>query len=219
MKRFFYYYIIFILANNTIKAQVPVFEEPRHRVVLLNKYVRLIDVHIPPHDTTLYHRHSTPSAIVFLTKNMTGSQLMGGVASSGQAIPGNTFFADYGNKPIIHRVWNQDSIVYHVMDIELLNGADTVSCPVIKDQSVQLAWEQKIIRMYTVHISVGNNTIIKPGNCPHLLILIDGSVQAISGNTSKKLAAGDFIWCAAETGLQINNTNTQISNCALLELK
>jgi len=219
MKRFFYCYIIFILANNIVKAQVPVFEEPRHRVVLLNKYVRLIDVHIPPHDTTLYHRHSAPSAIVFLTKNITSSQLMGGEPSSGQAIPGNTFFADYGNKPIIHRVWNQDSTVYHVMDIELLNETDIASCPVINDQSVQLTWEQKIIRMYTIHIAIGNTTIIKPGNCPHLLILIDGSVQAISGNTSKKLAAGNFIWCPAETGLQINNINTQTSNCALLELK
>ena len=37
---------------------MPVYEEPRHKIVLLNQYVRLIDVNIPPHDTTLYHRHA-----------------------------------------------------------------------------------------------------------------------------------------------------------------
>jgi quercetin dioxygenase-like cupin family protein len=55
-----------------IKAQVQVREEPRHRPVLENKYIRLLDVWLPPGDTTLFHIHSTPSVFVILSGAVTG---------------------------------------------------------------------------------------------------------------------------------------------------
>lgn len=50
----------------TLAAQtiVPVHEEPRHRVVLETAGFRVLDIQIPPGDTTLFHRHSTPIAYV-----------------------------------------------------------------------------------------------------------------------------------------------------------
>jgi hypothetical protein len=211
-------FFFLLLLNHVIHAQVPVYEEPRHKVVLLNDYVRLIDVHVPPNDTTLYHRHFTPSAIVFLTKNLTGSQPMGGTASTGQAIPGNTFFAGYGDKPIAHRVWNQDSTVYHVMDIELLNKTFADSCEIIQNPSVQLSWNEKPARMYRIHLNAGTLYSLLPGNCPHLLIMISGSAEIISGKTTKQMKGGDFVWCDHENGFHISNVVSP-SDFALLELK
>ena len=206
----------FILSFYSLTAQVPVFEEPRHKVVLLNDYIRLIDVHIPPHDTTLYHRHSTASAVVFLTKNTTGSQMMGGSPSVGQAIPGNTFFAGYGDKPISHRVWNQDESVYHVMDIEILKRPDSVSCDPIKNPSLQLKWEEKPARMYSIHINGQESVDVNRSKCGHLLVVISGSVQ-----TSKKnpLNAADYIWFDPGMPITIHNAGKSSADCVLLEIR
>ncbi|HTQ64726.1 MAG TPA: hypothetical protein VMI12_08005 [Puia sp.] len=219
---------LFILLHNSILAQVPVFEEPRHKVVLLNDYIRLIDVHIPPHDTTLYHRHNTASAIVFLTKNTTGSQPMGRAPSIGQAIPGNTFFAGYGDKPISHRVWNQDTSVYHVMDIEILKHPDPNSCDAIQNPSLQLKWEEKPARMYSVHINQQDSIDIAPGKCGHLLVVISGSVNFTHypsssplRQTTKKnpLHTADFIWFDPGMRITVSNAGKDPADCVLLEIR
>src|SRR5271156_4085107 len=95
-----------LLISNVVFAQVPVREEPRHKVVLENDYVRLIEVHILPHDTTLTHIHAAPSVIVFLSKSTIGTQVVGGEPSIGAVQPGQTSYAAYDEKPITHRVWN-----------------------------------------------------------------------------------------------------------------
>ena len=69
------------LFYDTISAQVPVRNEPHHKVVLENEFVRLIDVHIPSHDTTLTHIHAAPSVIVFLSKTTIGTQIVGVVCN------------------------------------------------------------------------------------------------------------------------------------------
>ena len=55
------FFSIFLFAKSVF-AQVPVRNEPHHKVVLENDYVRLIEVHIKPHDTTLTHIHAAPSS-------------------------------------------------------------------------------------------------------------------------------------------------------------
>src|SRR5579862_6457870 len=114
--------ILFFCFLITIKlsAQVPVREEPHHKVVLENDYVRLIDVHIAPHDTTITHIHAAPSVIVFLSKTTIGTQIVGDQPNISDVNPGQTSYAAYDEKPIRHRVWNQGTEKFHVMDIELV---------------------------------------------------------------------------------------------------
>jgi len=55
-----------------LHAQVPVYEEPLHKVVLKNEYIRLIDVHLPPGDTTQFHIHAATSVFIHFTTSMIG---------------------------------------------------------------------------------------------------------------------------------------------------
>ncbi len=215
----FNFFISLMILATGLQAQVPVFEEPHHKVVLLNKYVRLIDVHVPPHDTTLYHKHSNASAIVFITKNATGSQMMDGEPSTGQAIPGNTFYAPYDDKPIVHRVWNDDSVVYHVMDIEMINTDDTVSCPAIDQQNIKLNWDEKKGRMYSISLPGGGNCNIDSSNCQHLLILISGTAFITYGNATRQMKPGNFLWIPSGKSFHIKGHHLLSTNLALLELK
>ena len=98
-------------------APVPVREEPWHRTVFENDHVRVLDVHVPPGGTTLYHVHVIPSAVVELSSSSIVSQEMGQPPPAPRkVIPGETRYAPYDEKPLTHRVTNQSPDVFHVLD-------------------------------------------------------------------------------------------------------
>ncbi len=106
-------------------AQVQVSQEPRHHKVFENEWVRILDVHIPPHDTTLMHKHSTPSVFIVLSNTKTGSQVLVEPGKTSFA-NGNIWFESFNNSPRIHRVWNEDTVEFHVIDMELLHPPASV---------------------------------------------------------------------------------------------
>jgi len=103
-------------------AQVQVRNEPRHHNVIENKYFRVLDVNIPPHDTTLQHIHSTPSVILLFSNTVTATQLKGQDWVKSTSIAGSVFYRDFSKDTVIHRVSNWDTVPYHVTDIELLSA-------------------------------------------------------------------------------------------------
>lgn len=103
-------------------AQVQVRNEPRHHNVIENKYFRVLDVNIPPHDTTLQHIHSTPSVILMFSNTVTATQLKGQGWVKSTSVAGSVFFRDFSKDTVIHRVSNWDNVPYHVTDIELLSA-------------------------------------------------------------------------------------------------
>jgi len=209
----------------SIRAQspVPVVDEPRHKLVFSNDYIRLLDVWIKPGDTTLYHRHATASAIVFLTKTATGSQPLGGNPSGGQAVPGNSFFAPYQEKPIIHRVWNQDTVVYHVMDIELLKPGPENAPPALSGENVRLNFDQKMVRSYTLDLAKGKSFEVPSSSSAHLLIRISGdpdnSDTKLNSSAPGDTKAGSFQWFPAGKPFRLNNNHSTTQEFVLLELK
>lgn len=92
------------------QSVVPVHEEPFHRLVAENRNFRILDILIPPGQTTLYHRHAEPALYVSLNWAPTRAQLLGGEFGSTSAAPteaGSVMLDDnYQNDPISHRVNN-----------------------------------------------------------------------------------------------------------------
>src|SRR5689334_22094332 len=103
-----YFFIAAIFLSQLTTAQPAVRNEPRHHNVFENDYVRILDVFLPPHDTTQFHIHNTPSVFIMLTKTSTGSQLAGKQPSKDVSVAGS-FWYDSLVTPRIHRVWNEDS--------------------------------------------------------------------------------------------------------------
>ena len=56
---------------------VPVHQEPRHHLVFDSPGTRILDVQIPPGDTTLFHTHSDPILYVTMSTSRTRSQNIG----------------------------------------------------------------------------------------------------------------------------------------------
>ena len=105
-------------------SQVPVREEPRHHVALQNQYMRLLDVRLPPGDTTFFHVHEIPSLFLVLSKTLTSSQVKGEEWVNGTftSEPGYSWYNGFTTGPLIHRVANIDTVPFHVMDIEILSN-------------------------------------------------------------------------------------------------
>ncbi|HLK29512.1 MAG TPA: hypothetical protein VKT28_13125 [Puia sp.] len=219
-KPLYVYLILFsILFYNNLSAQVPVRDEPHHKVVLENEYVRLIDVHIASNDTTVTHIHAAPSVIVFLSKTIIGTQIVGDKPNISDVNPGQTSYAAYDEKPIKHRVWNQGSSMFHVMDIELVKQkANDDSCSIISQKGIKLQWIQKLVRTYNISMKQGKEYEIPKSNCAHLLIDISGIVSAVSPGSVRMMKDGSFVFFPPQSEIKISSNNPN-AECVLLELK
>ncbi len=206
--------LAFVLFTN-INAQVPVIKEPHHKPVLVNDYVRLLDVHIKPGDTTFYHIHAAPSVIVFISNSIIGSQKFGDAASApAQVLPGQTSFVNYGENPITHRVFNAGKNVFHVMDIELVKKNPSVdSCNALSD--VETTINEKLVRVYKFDVSSNKSYNIQKNSCAHLLICISGEINS----AGKTIKTGEYIFFNPNTKLLLSNHQKNNSTCVLLELK
>ena len=210
---------VFIFISS-VAAQVPVRQEPRHKVVLENKFVRLIEVYIASHDTTLYHIHAEPSVVVFLNHARIGSQVTGGQPVIAEVKPGQTSYAAYDEKPVTHRVWNQGDSVYHVLDIELLHKkGDKDSCEIFSGAGVNLQWQEKLVRLYKIDLSAGKPFQVRKSNCAYLLIDISGNIQSFFNNREHHLTQGTTFFYPPEANIRFSSINQEPSTCILLELK
>src|SRR4030095_10127682 len=115
-----YFLLPGFLFCNIASAQLPVSEEPHHKVVLQNEYVRILEGHIAVRDTTLAHLHAANSVVVFLSKSTFAIQIVGEAPVVTEVNPGDTKYAAYGDKPINHKVWNESIPMFHFIVIELL---------------------------------------------------------------------------------------------------
>lgn len=198
-------------------AQVPVYEEPIHKVVLKNDYIRLIDVHLPPGDTTQFHIHAATSVFIHFTTSLIGGQVMGEAFSQpGIVEAGYTRYTDYAKEQLTHRVYSADKNDFHVMDIELMKKEPAAdSCASLTQANVQTTVNEKLVRMYKFNLESTGSLHVPEGSCAHLLACITGEVNA--GN--KKIKAGGYMFFDANMAIHISNSSGNNAGCVLVELK
>jgi quercetin dioxygenase-like cupin family protein len=107
-------------AKGTADDPVPVEQEPHHRVIFENQYVRVLDVVVKPGETTLFHKHSLDNIPVILTGADNRTQFAGKDWSPTPAKSESVGFIPGAAKPYVHRINNQGTTVFHVIDIQIL---------------------------------------------------------------------------------------------------
>lgn len=210
-------FLLLLIIYNNVTAQVPVIKEPHHKPVLVNNYVRLLDVHLNAGDTTQYHIHAAPSVIVMISNSTIGIQKSDDAPSApGNVTAGATSFVNYETNPVTHRVYNAGNNVFHVMDIELAKKKPSAdSCEALQENNVETTINNNLVRVYKFDLSSSNTLHINKSSCAHLLICISGSVSA----SNKKLTTGEYAFFNPNTDIILSNKNTDKSTCVLLELK
>ena len=221
MKKYGIQFAICLLLNVICRAQIPVSQEPRHHKILENDHVRLLDVHLPPGDTSMIHIHATPSVFVILNNVRTGSQVISEEDHSKSPIPhfGNIWFEGFYEKPRIHRVWNSDSAEFHVMDIELINkNYITIDGPV-KQSPFTFLFDEKPVRAYRLDLQPDANISIFPDRADILIILMTDSATSVHINEMDFYKKGDYLYISSGTKLGIKNSGHEKATFAFFELK
>ena len=208
-----------LLAAFSVRAQVQVRYEPRHKNVIENKYFRVLDVNIPPHDTTLQHIHSTPSVILLFTNTVTAQQLKGQGWVKSPSVAGSAFYRDFSKDTVIHKVSNWDTVPYHVTDIELLStfepnsGRKPLPFNVLFDSERAFAYR-------LTDSSITKQTISNRG--PMIAGLVAGDdiiLHDAKNNKSIHIKAGMETYIEPGTSFYLAKTGKKEINLVLFEIK
>jgi quercetin dioxygenase-like cupin family protein len=199
------------------QAQVQVSREPRHHNVFENAWVRILDVHIPPGDTSLWHKHSTPSVFIILSNTKTGSQVR---IEPGKPsfTDGRIWFEGFYDTPRIHRVWNADDHEFHVIDMELPHKKHKTIDPPLTGDAFQLLFDEKPVRGYRVTLAGQADLEERGRKAPVIVIAVeDGEDVEVQDNALHK--KGDYAFIPPGAPLQIQNNGRGDAKLALFEFK
>ncbi len=202
----------------TCSAQVPVSQEPRHHNVFENKWVRVLDVHIPPGDTSLMHKHSTPSVFIVLSNTKTGSEVLVEPAKT-HFTDGNIWFEGFYDKPRIHRVWNSDTVEFHVVDMELLNRNNQTVDPPMDLKSLTLLFDEKPVRGYRANLPANSSLRLPRRKAPFMVIGLSNITGSVTVNNKPFVKKGDFIFLQPDHKIEFDNKGNADENFAIFELK
>jgi hypothetical protein len=214
-----------------VSAQVPVSKEPMHHLILENDHVRILDVHILPGDTSQFHIHQTPSIFLVLSNAKTGSQVVQEENHTATLFShdGNIWFEGFYRMPRIHRVWNRDSIEFHVMDVELPNKNYAQIDSPFHQPAFTFLFEEKPVRAYRLSIMPGSKISISPRRAALLvislqdsLVLVHSESQDVKANNSAKkyfYKKGDFVYYQPHNPVEFINEGPKNSEFAFFELK
>jgi hypothetical protein len=177
---------------------VPVYREPMHRLVYRNPLVRILDVRIPPGDTSAYHVHSAPMVGIAVQDARVWYQAPG--AAPGPVTtpkPTPFVFTNWSQSvPYTHRVANVDRVPLHYVVAEWLarSGHEVPALP--DDDTRRLIEESPTVRVYRItlepHASTWPHTHLGPG----LVVLgTDGALGDDGGPHARGgSGAGSWSW-------------------------
>ena len=211
--------VAMLFSSSILTAQVQVSKEPRHKNALENKYLRLLDVKLPPGDTTLFHIHSTASVFLHFTNTMVSTQVKGQEWEKAKNIAGTASYRSFLNDTLVHRVSNRDTVPFHVTDVELLSPYK----PAIKLQPLPftLLFENEKVIAYRLTTRVFNKQVIK-NRGPIIAELVTGSdviVRNKKGKNLLQLKAGKYVYIKPGTEFYFSAIGDAAINMVLFEIK
>lgn len=209
-----------LLPANIAIVQIPVDQEPHHKILFENGYVRIIDLHIAPNDTTLVHTHNAASVVVFLSSSTFGIQNVGEPPVETPVRAGDIIYRAYDEKPVVHTVWNPGKSMFRCLVVEFIkhqparNSKSIMSLPGVKFQ-----WQQRLVSAYKFEIEKNQQYDIPESDLAYLLIDFSGVATVASGANVQSLEPGDFAFFPPQSNIKIDGMDKENAGCVLLELE
>jgi hypothetical protein len=174
---------------------LPVDQEHHHRVLLKNDYIRVLEGLVRVRDTTPMHVHAANSVVVFLSHSSFGIQVAGEAPVVREVRPGDLRYADYGDKPVTHIVWDEGPEDFHFYVVELAarasagssasidsGGSGEDTCSMLSQPGLNRQWRRGKVTAYYWDIPPGWHCALPAGDCA--FFLIDLSAVKSSGGSA-----------------------------------
>ena len=171
---------------------VPVENEPHHRPVYENQWVRVLDVRVLGGDSTLYHIHRHPMiGVVIMTARQWG-QSPGTNPSSLTLAVGQVINNFANTLPYTHRVVNADTVPFRYIAVELLHSFGISAPPLPNSSTTQLVEDRPLARAYRIVLAPGQSVDLQGHKQPGLLVQVSaGNVQLEGAQPSAESANGE----------------------------
>lgn len=211
-----------LLIPQAAQKSVPVGEEPRHRVVFSNKYVRVIDAEVRAGDTTLFHTHAEDNVPVAISGGRMRTEVVGGKVSESSVETGGVWFAP---GTYTHQISNIGRTPLRFIDAEVLASPGTASSapPLDKVPGLKLEIENARVRIYRVKLAPGQSTGMHAHALSGLNVVITkGKVAVASGDRKQETAEvkpGEFSWREGAVAHSIENVGQSTYEAMEIEWK
>ena len=211
--------LAFALASMPDRA-VPVEDEPHHKTVFKNEYVRAYRVNLEAGATSLMHTHTHDDAAVRLSTATVAAESPGQPLGPPEPVyPGFVSARDNERKPHTHQVHNIGATLFDVIDVEVLRRP---AGPVMPASSVPTAENAKM-RLYRYELDPGAASAQHAHSRPYLLVAAtDGNLRMTSpdgASLDHPLKAGDTHWVNTAGTHTIMNRGIEKAILVEFELK
>ena len=174
---------LFLSVTTIVSAQAPVpaNKEPHHRTTFENSQFRILDVNVPPGETTLEHSHNLDIVTVSMTNGTdTRMQTPGQPwsATRPRRPLGHVETNDYNGKPIVHRLETTGTTAYNLFAVENLKTSGWSTTPAVSGAATTLAKESRSFRVYNVGLVKGTTQSSHTHAVPTIVMLLSGKVMS-----------------------------------------
>jgi len=184
--------ILAAAATAVVAAQVPVHEEPHHRVAFANADLRILAVNVAPGEASLDHRHDFDVATVSLSNGTSTREQVPGKpwsdARPSRAL-GDASAVDYTGKPGVHRVENTGKSAYQLFAVENLRKGGWSTTPAVSGLATTLTSESRGFRLYDVRLARERSQTSHTHARPTIVVLIGGAILSDGPDAQAKAMA------------------------------
>jgi quercetin dioxygenase-like cupin family protein len=175
-----------------VGAQVPVSKEPRHTVVYENADLRILDVNIPPKETTLDHVHDHDIVTVSMGGDTTTRAQSPGQAWS-EPRPlralGQATISDFAGQSGSHRVENLGGSPYHLFAVENMRKSGWSTGRTIPVLVNAVAAESRAFKVYDVRLVRAAPQSSHTHAVPTVVVVLAGAVMSDGPDAQAKANA------------------------------
>ena len=211
---------IVVGAGAVALAQIPVHEEPHHRVVYQDADFRILDVNVPPKGLTRDHRHDSDIATISIspadTRTISPGQPWGAVRPRREI--GNPNTTEYTGKPASHAIENVGETLYRLIAVENLRADDWSTGPALTASATSLAIESRAFRVYDVRLD-GQAPLTRHVHArPVVVVLAGGSVVADTESAPRRLDQPGH-WAQIRSGVMHRLAVTEGASAHVVEVE
>jgi hypothetical protein len=183
---------VFILAATAfVAAQIPVTQEPHHRVTFENAQLRILDVNLPAGQMSVDHRHDFDIATVSMNAGTATRVQPSGQAWATRPVRplGDAAATEYTGKAASHRIENTGKLPYQLFAVENLRKSGWSTAKPASGLATKLATESRAFRIYDVRLPRETSQTSHTHAVPTIAILVSGIVMSDGPDAQAKVNA------------------------------
>jgi quercetin dioxygenase-like cupin family protein len=198
---------------------VPVHKEPKHRLVLENDQVMILNVNLPSGYESLYHKHQMDLLYVTISGTRVWAQPLAGKKRVVDVKTGDLrFSSDNHSLPHIHRVGNIGTSPFHVIGIGIKSDISGDAVPIEGDtMGMQLVDEKTHASVYRIRLNPGEKSGLHQHNLPFTRVYLSAGELRSEGDKPSAVEAGEFLW--QDSGISHRYENTGDQTIEIIEVQ